>query len=546
MARCERAVFSSATAQLPTHVVGNKVYYRPADGVFTVTATLTDTPAGLEQVVFPTTTSAGAVYALNGALTATVNHGYIFTPSSTESGLNFPVTASDRAGNVVTHTFDVERDATAPAVTVNAPSRIYSSTIPVSWTVAELGSGPTGVYTVSVMTDTGPLQMWLAGTSATSGNFIGTLGHKYTFVVTTTDNVNNIGQGTAETVATQVTKYYYIGSTRVAMRQGDAVTYLHTDHLGTVSIATSGNGQFIARTLNLPYGGVRWTDGTMPTDWGYTGQREPVGTGLVYLHARFYAPFAGRFVSADTIVPGVGKPQTLNRFSYVNNSPLRYTDPSGHCIPSEDGKKCLPEQRHGFTFVKLPVKGQDLDWTQWYGTTEFAYDNRDLYEYSQGLHAGIDLGGAAGTEVRAGVYGKVISINRAGFRPANVTIEVKGFQSVYHVIYGHLAEDSIDVELEAEVTPDTLIGTLEDTEDHTHLEIRSEDGTYIFNPLRFMYEKDQQTLQRVAFSQLEREFAVNEVTYHVPTEEEDHQAYYGNPLRQPLVVHWGESYWEQD
>ena len=290
------------------------MYYDPnQSGTFTVTATV----------------SVGGTYPLNGISGATVNHGYIFTPSSTESGLNFPVTASDRAGNIVTRTFDVERDATAPMVTVNAPSHIYSSTIPVSWTVAELGSGPTGIYTVSVMTDTGPLQPWLAGTSLTSGNFTGVLGHRYTFVVTTTDRVNNLGQGSAETIATQVTKYYYIGSTRVAMRQGDAVTYLHTDHLGTVSIATNQSQAVLARTLNLPYGGVRWSSGTMPTDWGYTGQKD-TGLGLVYMHARYYSSFTGRFVSADTVVPEAGKPQTYNRYSYASNNPIKYIDPTGH------------------------------------------------------------------------------------------------------------------------------------------------------------------------------------------------------------------------
>jgi hypothetical protein len=35
-------------------------------------------------------------------------------------------------------------------------------------------------------------------------------------------------------------------------------------------------------------------------------------------------------VSADSIVPGAGKPQSLNRYSYVNNSPLNYIDPTGH------------------------------------------------------------------------------------------------------------------------------------------------------------------------------------------------------------------------
>ena len=118
-----------------------------------------------------------------------------------------------------------------------------------------------------------------------------------------------------------------------SVRQGDAVTYLHTDHLGTVSIATNQSQVVLARTLNLPYGGVRWTSGTMPTDWGYTGQKEPIGTGLVYLHARFYAPATGRFLSADTIVQNWSDPQHLNRYTYVRNNPTNLTDPTGHlCV----------------------------------------------------------------------------------------------------------------------------------------------------------------------------------------------------------------------
>jgi hypothetical protein len=43
----------------------------------------------------------------------------------------------------------------------------------------------------------------------------------------------------------------------------------------------------------------------------------------------------GRFVSADTIVPGAANPQSLNRYAYVYNNPLRFSDPTGH-IPIVD------------------------------------------------------------------------------------------------------------------------------------------------------------------------------------------------------------------
>ena len=48
-----------------------------------------------------------------------------------------------------------------------------------------------------------------------------------------------------------------------------------------------------------------------------------------------------RFVSADTVVPNSTSPQLLNRYSYVNNNPLRYTDPSGHCIFGIDTIVCI-------------------------------------------------------------------------------------------------------------------------------------------------------------------------------------------------------------
>ncbi|MFH0732297.1 MAG: RHS repeat-associated core domain-containing protein [Candidatus Omnitrophota bacterium] len=53
-------------------------------------------------------------------------------------------------------------------------------------------------------------------------------------------------------------------------------------------------------------------------------------TGLYYYGARYYDPELGRFTQADTIVPEPGNPQSFNRYSYCDNNPINYTDPTGH------------------------------------------------------------------------------------------------------------------------------------------------------------------------------------------------------------------------
>jgi hypothetical protein len=50
----------------------------------------------------------------------------------------------------------------------------------------------------------------------------------------------------------------------------------------------------------------------------------------MFYQARYYDPVIGRFTSADTVVPDPEYSQDYNRYSYVRNNPLRYTDPTGH------------------------------------------------------------------------------------------------------------------------------------------------------------------------------------------------------------------------
>jgi RHS repeat-associated protein len=75
---------------------------------------------------------------------------------------------------------------------------------------------------------------------------------------------------------------------------------------------------------------VRWRSGASVTDFGFTGQRLESGFGLMDYNARYYSPRLGRFVSADTVIPGAGNPLAWDRYAYTNYNPVKYVDPSGH------------------------------------------------------------------------------------------------------------------------------------------------------------------------------------------------------------------------
>jgi RHS repeat-associated protein len=146
---------------------------------------------------------------------------------------------------------------------------------------------------------------------------------------------------TGQAVLTE-TAYYHFGRQRVAMRKGDVVYYTAGDHLGTTSLVLRQVGSSlvkVAESRHYPYGEIRWTDvpDGFPTDYRFTGQRLQAGLGLYHMGARFYDAALGRWISADTLVPDPANPQLFNRYSYVRNSPLFCTDPSGHGCKVEDG-----------------------------------------------------------------------------------------------------------------------------------------------------------------------------------------------------------------
>lgn len=125
-----------------------------------------------------------------------------------------------------------------------------------------------------------------------------------------------------------------LGDKLVAKKTETTLSYIHQDHLGGTSLITDSSGNKPQGTDTMKYNshGTRLS-GSVPTDRLYTGQIRDIATSgseLYYYNARYYDPEIGRFISSDTIVPDFANPQSLNRYSYCINNPLKYNDPTGH------------------------------------------------------------------------------------------------------------------------------------------------------------------------------------------------------------------------
>lgn len=128
---------------------------------------------------------------------------------------------------------------------------------------------------------------------------------------------------------------------------------------------------------------------------------------------------------------------------------------------------------------------------QWYGNTETAFLQRDVwYEAGQGLHFGLDFSARCGTLVRAIGDGEVAKIDARehGAGPHNLLIRHdNGFVS----LYGHLLEPPAAY-IGMPVFAGQVIGKTGDPDltcnsrPHLHLEIRTWDYAYAFNPVLFI------------------------------------------------------------
>ena len=188
-----------------------------------------------------------------------------------------------------------------------------------------------------------------------------------------------------------VTKYYYatLGAmTRlIAFRRGGTLHWVGSDHLGGTIRVMDSSFAAVDGMRYEPYGEDRDSGASLNTDRKFTGQTEDQTVGLYWYASRAYDPAIGRFVSPDSIVPAPGYPPALNRYSYVYNNPLKYTDPSGHSAEwvNEDWRKEFIRKHKreptgldiAYRYESMQAASQDQDFSveYWAGQIEQAASN---------------------------------------------------------------------------------------------------------------------------------------------------------------------------
>ena len=121
------------------------------------------------------------------------------------------------------------------------------------------------------------------------------------------------------------------------------IKYLHKDYQGSITAITDQNVDVVQRmsfdafgkrrtavTWDEMFESQRFTFDHEIITRGYTGHEMLDEVGIIHMNGRTYDAEIGRFMQADPVVQDPDNGQNLNRYTYVLNSPMSYTDPSGY------------------------------------------------------------------------------------------------------------------------------------------------------------------------------------------------------------------------
>ena len=126
-------------------------------------------------------------------------------------------------------------------------------------------------------------------------------------------------------------EFIFFGGKRIARRASSgSVFYYLGNHLGTSRvIVQAGQNTACYEADYEPFGKERIVTNSCPHTYKFTGKERDTESNLDYFGARYFAAAHGRFIAVDAAGPDLNRPQSLNRYRYALNNPLRFVDPDG-------------------------------------------------------------------------------------------------------------------------------------------------------------------------------------------------------------------------
>jgi len=143
----------------------------------------------------------------------------------------------------------------------------------------------------------------------------------------------NLSHVLAETDAGGTIVAYYIYGRGLVSRidAGGTAAYFHYDVRGSTTALSDSTGALTDEYAYDPFGNVANVAGTTANLFKYVGRYGVMdeGNGLSCIRARYYSPQLGRFVTKDPTTGEDGDSQSLNRYIYAMNNPVRRIDITG-------------------------------------------------------------------------------------------------------------------------------------------------------------------------------------------------------------------------
>ncbi|MFC2450563.1 MAG: RHS repeat-associated core domain-containing protein, partial [Flavobacteriaceae bacterium] len=115
----------------------------------------------------------------------------------------------------------------------------------------------------------------------------------------------------------------YLGSIlAISDEEGNKLEQRHYDAWGNLTHLQIGNGEVITDPEQI-------AKAQLLLDRGYTSHEHLWEVGIIHMNGRLYDPLLRRFLNADENIQDPHNTQNYNKYGYVMNNPLMYSDPSG-------------------------------------------------------------------------------------------------------------------------------------------------------------------------------------------------------------------------